>query len=51
MSPKILHERLGAFEAFRMRDELAVLDRVNELPLTGLTLPRLNIGECRPGVK
>src|SRR5882757_8252612 len=48
---KILYESLRALELLDVGDELADLDRIDELFLAGLTAPGLNAGNGRPGVK
>jgi hypothetical protein len=48
---KILYESLRALELLDVGDELADLDRIDELFLAGLTAPGLNARNGRPGVK
>jgi len=49
--PKILYESCRALELLDVGDELADLDRIDELFLAGLTAPGLNARNGRPGVK
>ena len=48
---KILYESCRALELLDVGDELADLDRIDELFLAGLTAPGLNAGNGRPRVK